>query len=403
MPARLWRPLVFMAVVAAAALGAAVASADVPAPHVRPWYPQSTDSLTARAARAMGAFQGSTGDSVGGNNYVAYELVGLIARDLMRGLGKPHMTQVYSIEPFLHGLGFKVDVRFDPAQPSFALVMVRNPYHVSAAAVGFLYWWLGDDLKYQGTYFRRGFDPQFRIWWLGRGESPYLCAIVDHTSVPGEPLQLLVLRLSATGTYWDALQYPGAGPELRSSGVPTWEDIDGDGVPELMVWERAPSDTLFTECKGCPGLFTERLFALRDSGFEPEDVRLVPTPYAAFQKFIRTLGVPRSPVAREWVARPSLVDSALALGWGSDRRAAAWRLDYAEPGRAWPHWLVLRHLSAKGQPQYVVHFSRPRGSWVINRWARERYFGPDSTVRALYDAADSAAARRTSRRSPVPR
>ena len=33
-----------------------------------------------------------------------------------------------------------------------------------AAAVGFVYWWRGDEVKYQGAYFRWGRDPRFR-WY----------------------------------------------------------------------------------------------------------------------------------------------------------------------------------------------------------------------------------------------
>jgi hypothetical protein len=406
MPARSALPAALLALAASVCFAGpshanapAPPQASAPAPYVKPWLPASTDSMTAHAARAMGAFQGNAGDSVGGDNYIAYDLVGRLARDLMRGLGRSHMNQVYAIEPYLRSLGFKVDVRFDPEQPAFALVMVRNPYRVSAAAVGFLYWWLGDELKFQGTFFRRGFDPQFHVWWASRGESPYLCAISDHSSVPGETVQLLLLRLSNGGEYWETLQYPGKGPDL-GTGVPSWEDINGDGIPELMTWEKTPSDSLFTECRGCPGLFSERLFTLREHGFEPEDTHLVPTAYAAFQRFIRALGEPHGAAAREWAARPSLVDSALALGWGRDRHAGAWHLDYAEPEHVWPHWLVMRHVGASGQPQYAVHFTRPRGSWVINAWIRERYFGPDSTIRALYDAADSAATSNHRRSAP---
>ena len=39
------------------------------------------------------------------------------------------------------------EVATDPASPTFALLMVRNPARFTADAVGFLYWYKGDDLR----------------------------------------------------------------------------------------------------------------------------------------------------------------------------------------------------------------------------------------------------------------
>ena len=383
-----------LAIGMALSIAAAQSAAQPPSPNVRPWIPPQADSITVWAARARAGFRANQGDSVGGGNFPAYQQVGRIGREMLRLLGHANVRQAYAIEPALNALGLPVELRIDPAQPGFVLLMVRNPYRLTAGSVGFLYWWRGEELKFQGAYFRGGREARFRVWWTGRADSPYLCGVIDHLANPGRTLEFLLLRMNYDASYWDLLQYPGAGPAIDASGEADWEDLNGDGVPELVAWLRAPSDSTFSECTGCPGLFIERVYTLHRDGYELEDRRLVPTPYAAFQLFIRLLGERNRAAAIRLLARPTLLDSALAEGWGGDRGAGAWRLDRVESGEQWPHWLSLRHQARPDHPVYAVHFNLQDGRWVISHWYRERYLGPDSTMRALYGGnPDSTRAR----------
>ena len=248
-----WVPLVLLALSFAHVPGHAE---DSPANPVSvlplPWVPAGTDSIHARAMRARAEFQLNAVDTIDDVTFHPYEKVALIAHEMLVSLGREHMSQAAAIEPALHDMGFQVALRLDPQQSGFMLLMVRNPYRVSAAAIGYLFWWQGDRLRQQGTYFRRGFDPRFRVWWTGKGDWPYLCAIVDHGAAHDERPGFLVLHLASDASHWSIVQYPGHGPDLEVGEEPAWEDIDGDGTPELLTWLHVPSDTLFTECKGCP-------------------------------------------------------------------------------------------------------------------------------------------------------
>src|SRR5690349_8622765 len=67
----------------------------VPAAHaqvVQPWTPPG-DTLLRRATSAKVRFQRQQGDSVGGDNYEAYDIVGQLGRGLIAALGRTHASQ----------------------------------------------------------------------------------------------------------------------------------------------------------------------------------------------------------------------------------------------------------------------------------------------------------------------
>src|SRR5215468_9590849 len=119
----------------------------------KPWTPPGTDSLVIQVAEAKVKFQSNKGDSIGGNNYKAYETVGLAARRVLRMIGRDNMMQGRAVEAVLDSLGLDTDILVDPEMPIFAFLLVRNPYKLNAKAVGFLYWWKGTDLRMQGAQF----------------------------------------------------------------------------------------------------------------------------------------------------------------------------------------------------------------------------------------------------------
>lgn len=336
---------------------------------LRPWSPPGADSLKMWASEARVRFQSNLGDSVGGENFRAYDLVGRIGRRMIWALGREHLAQAAVMEGVLDSLGLSAEVRVDPRLPSFVLLMVHNPFR-NAGSLGFLFWYRGTDLRTQGIAFESGWRPVFRVWWSGHAEFPYECGIVDRARAEKGAMSFLLLRLSGDGSFWNVQQFSGNGPALGGEGEVAWVDLNGDGNPELVTWTRAPSDSLFLECPGCPTLYEERTFVERAAGFELHDSRLLPSPYATFQLFIRLLHQQNRAAAARLLSDPTQIDEAIKLGWGSDRRPGTWKMEWAE-ATSWPRWLMMRHATAKDRPLYAVHFAMRDGRWIITDWGRE--------------------------------
>jgi len=345
------------------------------APHVRPWTPSDLDSITAWSVRARSLFRQNTGDSLGGNNYVAYEFVGKIGRTLLRSLGRGNFAQAMAVEPVIDSLGLETSMAIDPQMPYFAVLMARNPFRPTADVTGFLYWYQGEDLRIQGVRFTSGQGLAMRVWRTAYENKPYSWAVIENAHTAG-PLLLTLLRLSQNGYFWMADQYPGRGPDLGGHGDFALSDIDDDGIPELITWTPAVQDTLFTECEGCPKLLTERTWTEREAGFEISESRLVPSPYSTFLLFTRLLRDGNKGAASKLLANPTKVTDAIANGWDRGGPKGVYHVVNVEPGQTWPHWMVIRRGRAKDAPSWVVHFVVKDGRWIISDWIREKAASP---------------------------
>ena len=365
------RPTSLLFLLALAVVPASTAQAQ----RVRPWVPPGADSLVRWVADARVAFQANTGDSIGGSNYKAYEQVGNLGRRLLRGLGRQNMIQARAVEALLDSLGLDTDITIEPDLPYFALLMVRNPFRPDARAVGFLYWFRGEDLRMQGAQFSGGHRPRARVWWTGNQEAPYSWGVVDFTRAD-EEMHFTLLRLSSKGLFWTIVQYEDSGYKLGNAGSVSWSDVNGDLKPELIAWIPGEKDSMFEECSGCPRLINELLFAERPNGFQLQDTRIVPSPYSTFALFIRMLTEGSRTQAARLLKDPRMIDRAIAAGWAT-RRDHLWKVENAEPGTAWPEWLFLRF---RGTPQkaYMVNFEIVRGRWLIRDWEERRLEPVDS-------------------------
>ena len=367
------RPVKVACGAAALVLGFVLASHAVLPPvadaqRVRPWVPPFADSLTLWAAEARVRFAANTGDSVGGANYEAYERVGVMGRRLLRALGKTHMAQAHAIEAVLDSLGLDTEVAIDPANPRFVLLMVHNPLRASAKAVGFFYWYRGEDLRLEGAAFDGGHAPKVRVWWTGRRNYAYEWGVIDRRRDTRRTLGFTLLRLSEDGYYWNLTQYAGNGPDLGEAGDAAWADINADGVPELVTWARAPIDSLFELCNGCPGLIYERTYVARQEGFTFNDERLLPTPLASFALFVRLLREQNRSAAARLLEDPAKLALAVAQGWATGGGRGVWRVESFEEGESWPTWLGIRFKGGKDKPLYIVRFTQKEGRWVIREW-----------------------------------
>jgi hypothetical protein len=328
------------------------------------------DSDSAWAAQAKTAFQSNPGDSAGGENYRPYEKVGLIGRRLLRSLGRRDLLQAHTIKPALDSLGLVTELATDPASPTFALLMVRNPARYTADAVGFLYWYKGDDLRIQGVVFKGGYHPRMRVWQTGNPEYPFEWGILDETR--DRLLGFTMMRLSPGGTVWGIQQDEESFPLMGEPGEAAWVDLNQDGSPEFVSWTSGSTDSLFTECADCPKLLTERTFIKGDDAFELQDQRLLPTPYATLVYFVRLLIDGKLIQAEKLVRDPAKVREAVALGWDKRVVRKPWIVEYGESGQAWPRRLALRFEGPNGVKRYGVIFAMREGRWIIDSWFEPR-------------------------------
>ena len=386
-----------------ALLVAALALALVPSARAQQvvWVGEEpvVDTLRLWTAQAMEGFRGNRGDSAWGANYAAYERVGLVARRLLRAQGRRDLLQAPAIQPVLDSLGFATEIATDPASPVFALMVVRDPLHPTAEAVGFLYWLRGGDLRLQGLLLRGGQRPRLRVWWTGRNEHPYECGILDETRAGAQRLTLL--RLAPDGSFWDLQQDEESFPTLGGPGEAQWVALNGDGRPELVSWTRAATDSLFLECASCPHLVTERTFIEGRDVFELHDERLLPTPYATLVLFVRLLLDGQLAQAEKLVRDPARVRDAVADGWNRRPVRTPWRVEFGERGAAWPRRLEVRFEGPQGVKRYGVVFGRRDGRWIIENW-----FEPRPVERrypsASFPPADSSGAGKPDRPPPSP-
>jgi hypothetical protein len=328
------------------------------------------DSVSTWAAQAKVAFQSNRGDSAMGENYPPYEKVGFIGRHLLRSLRRKDLLQAHAIQPALDSLGLVTEVATDPGSPTFALLMVRNPARFTADAVGFLYWYKGDDLRIQGVVFKGGHRPRMRVWYTGQSEYPIEWGILDETRDGSQ--RFTMLRLSPRGTAWGIQQDEESFPLLGEPGEAVWADVNRDGPPEFVSWTTGPTDSLFTECASCPKLITERTFIEGGQAFEMQDQRLLPTPYATLVYFVRLLIDGKLAQAGKLVRDPAKVREAVEQGWNKRVVRKPWMVEYGEEGQTWPRRLALRFEGPNGVKRYAMIFAMREGRWIIDNWLEPR-------------------------------
>jgi hypothetical protein len=367
---------------------AAAAPRPAAAQRPQPWLPPSADSLQHWASEAKVRFKEALGDTVGGPNYRAYELVGQMGRRLVHAYGMGTVS-ARRITAAVDSLGLEAEMVNDPTFPEFMLLMVRNPYKRTAYAVGFFYWFKGDDLRMQGSQFFAGLKPVMRVWWTATPSQPYSLGVLDHGFGSPPAINMTLFRLSPDGAYWNLVQYRDNGPDLSGGGEAAWVDINSDNRPELVAWIRAKNDTLFDECLDCSPIIHEYTYVERTDGFRLHDMRILPSPYSTFTLFIRLLADGNRPAAARLLKNPARIEEAITAGWGARRRAKAWVLEYGED-TPWPHWLEFLHHGPKGDIRYVVRFELDEGRWIISDWVVPRR--PPGAPKPFMAPGDSSAA-----------
>jgi hypothetical protein len=362
-PRRLRPPSLAAWIVAACAIAwAAPAAAQ---DFVRPWSPPDADSLAAWAAEARVRFRANQGDTITGENFRAYQIVANAGRRLLKSLGKGNLAQAHAVEAVFDSLGLDTEIAIDPAYPQFVLMMVRNPFSLTAHAAGYLYWYHGEDLRIQGALFVGGQRPRMRVWWTGRSEAPYALGVIDQTR--RGVMRLLFLRLNARASHFDLVQYGNSSPVLGGPGEASFSDVNGDGQPEIVAWVRLDPDSAFQPCTSCPPLISERTYAERPEGYELHDVRLLPSPFSTWTQFLRLLSQKEHAAARRLLEDPSSLEQAIAYDWGR-HTPGTWTVTAAEEGQPWARWFDMRFKGDKGAQHVRVRFTLKEGRWIIESW-----------------------------------
>ena len=336
-------------------------------PRVKPWVPSTFDSLEDWAAEARAAFRSQTDDVIDSVTILPYNRVGAIAARWLADLGRAHAAEAKAVEVALDSLGFDTELTSDPELPAFILIVVRNPFRASAHTMGFMFWFRGDRIQEQGVELKGGREPRMRAWWNGNPNAPYEWVVIAKSRTRAGPTEFFLFRLTSDGGFWRVGQYPGNGPDFGDAYEIAFDDVNGDGVPEIVTWSEAPPDTLFEPCTSCPKRVIEEIFTERRAGFALEDSRLVQTPYAVFVLFIHLLAQHNSAAAARLLAEPARLPEALGLGWGTRRSPGTWKLELTEEEH-WPTWLQFRFRGSRGTEHYLVRFTQKDGRWIIEDW-----------------------------------
>lgn len=338
---------------------------------VRPWTPANADTVATLAADAKVRFQAATVDTLSESGIRPFESVGQAARRLLRRLGRERVLLAPTIEDSLDALGLDTDVVLDPRQPHTVFVLVRNPYRPAMQSVGYLLWWRNTDLRMQGVSFPPAVQPRIATWWTGRAGVPYATAILYRERGGNGDLGFKFLRLSGDGYYWDLVQYEGNGPELGGDGEAYFNDLDRDGLPELVAWSKSPPDSVLRVLAPVRPILREAIFTEHRTGFVAHDARLVPGPLATLRLFVLRLREGDREQAARFLADPALLEDAIAQGWHRTTGPAEFVVDRQEEGTAWPEWLGARVRGVDGARRWVFHFTLRDGRWLIREWIGE--------------------------------
>jgi len=148
------------------------------------------------------------------------------------------------------------------------------------------------------------------------------------------------------------------GPDsLGVVGSAKFVESGSDGA--VMVSRATLPARGFDECATCPHIYRLRNFRWGAPGLVVASEETEKSPYYAFVQLIQALTAANHDEAARWVADPSLLDAALASGWGVVK--GKWRL---APGSS-PNARDLL-LFRGNQEAYRVHFSPSGDGWVMN-------------------------------------
>jgi hypothetical protein len=338
-------------------------------PALKAWMPES-DSLTRLVNSAKLRFQRQRGDTVSGDNFDGYEIVGDMGRHMLSALGRNHWLQAQAIEATLDSMGLDVEVRTDPEMQFAAFMLVRNPFQRTSNAVGFLYWLRKTEVRMQGASYPPSHNVKVKFWFNGGGDVPYEAVTLFHMRNDGDRSAMRLYRLNDAGVFWDMVQYEGNGPDLQKNTEANFADLNGDGRPEIIAYHKLEPDSFFVISTAAPPLLEEYTYTERQEGYVLHDLRAVPGPSETLHLFASLLLEQDIGLARRLTLTPAHLDTMLAAGWGRHGGKGAWNIEYGERA-AWPEWLEAKVRQDSGWKHWLFHFAIQDGRWVIQDWIPE--------------------------------
>ncbi len=358
------------ALVFATTLCAAAFALPAAAQSPKPWVPAG-DATLQEVTTARMKFQRQPGDSVGGENYQAFDIVGRVARRMLQQLGNRHFDRAGELEADLDSLGLDTEVAVDASMPSVVVVLVRNPFKLSSGAVAFLYWQVGDDLRIQGVGCPPCRDLRMRTWYTSRQEAPYeLCMLYEAKGAEPRP-GMKLLRMSPDGRFWNLVQYEGNEPDFGPHAQLAFVDANLDGRPEILSYHPVDRDSFFQVRPGLPPIVNEFLYTERPEGFVLHDARTLPGPLQALRFFAAAMSAKQYDQAKTWLLHPETIASATENGWSDLHGREAWVVEYGEEGQAWPEWVEVRTNDKPEPRRWIFRFYiDDAGRWVIRDWKR---------------------------------
>jgi hypothetical protein len=269
----------------------------------------------------------------------------------------------------------KIEAEFaqDPELPQFCALTFFNPKFPGYAALTYLYWWRGEELKWQTVRLFGGRRLQLEVWWTGNPLGPYEMGLIDYQrSGDSRKAYFGLLRLSKNADFWGVIQWGKDSIDFPGRGVARFVDLNEDALPEVVYWGESDPDPRFVRSPYLPPILTERLWERSDSGFVLLDRRAVASPFATFVLFLRALERNQAAVVRDLSATAAIAQRAQALRLGSYVAPDSWRaVEYTDGGR-WNQRMRFEY----GQPPKLDRRLEVEMRFVDGRWVVQRLDTP---------------------------
>jgi len=263
-------------------------------------------------------------------------------------------------------LGVPVEFAQDADLPQFCALTFFHPRFAGYAAVTYLYWFRSNELMRQRLILTGGKSLQLKVWWTGNPLGAYELGLLDRRR-NGDTRETFftMLRISRLADFWGVIQWGRKDVDLGGRGPARFVDLNDDATPELVNWVESAPDPRFVVDPHLPQILSERLWQRTDSGFVLFDRRTVPTPFATWVLFLRSLAAGETATARALVATPAVLARARALGLGAVTAAQSWQVLESPLADRWNQRMSFRYGAPERDRGLDVRMKFDDGHWTI--------------------------------------